>query len=51
MFLAAGVHEFLAEHPDLQPAGEPEEIPGGVLASFRDPAGNWFYVLDQSADG
>jgi catechol 2,3-dioxygenase-like lactoylglutathione lyase family enzyme len=51
MFLSAGVHAFLAEHPELEPVSEPEEIPGGVLASFRDPVGNWFYVLDQSRDG
>ncbi len=51
VFLAARVHDFLAEQPELEPVSAPDEIPGGVLASFRDPVGNWFYVLDQSADG
>lgn len=51
IFMADRVHDFLAEHPELEPVSEPEEIPGGALASFRDPAGNWFYVLDQSRDG
>lgn len=49
MFIAPSVSDFLAEHPELRPVGEPDEIPGGALASFRDPVGNWFYVLDQAA--
>jgi hypothetical protein len=49
MFMAPSVSDFLAEHPELEPVGEPDEIPGGALASFRDPVGNWFYVLDQAA--
>jgi catechol 2,3-dioxygenase-like lactoylglutathione lyase family enzyme len=48
MFIADDVDGFLAEHPDVKPVTDPVSIPDGKLASFRDPAGNWFYVLDQS---
>ena len=51
IFMADSVHDFIAEHPELEPAGGPDEIPGGALASFQDPVGNWFYVLDQSREG
>ena len=51
MFMVPDVTRFLADHPDLTPVAPPAEIPGGMLASFLDPGGNWFYLLDQHADG
>jgi predicted enzyme related to lactoylglutathione lyase len=29
---------------------EPQEIPGGYLATYADPSGNMIYVMDQSLD-
>lgn len=51
MFVVDSVAEFNAERPsELRPREEPEEIPGGFIASFEDPSGNVIYVLDQSRD-
>ena len=47
IFIAEDVKAHLAEHPDLKPVAEPMDIPDGTLASFQDPTGNWFYILDQ----
>ncbi|MGF1647445.1 MAG: VOC family protein [Kineosporiaceae bacterium] len=51
MFLADSLDDFLARHPDLSPATGPIDIPDGSLAGFRDPSGNWFFVLDQRKAG
>ena len=29
---------------------EPSEIPGGAMATYRDPGGATIYVMDQSTD-
>ncbi len=47
MFLTDDVEKFVADHPELEPATPVIAIPDGALVSFRDPAGNWVYVLDQ----
>jgi catechol 2,3-dioxygenase-like lactoylglutathione lyase family enzyme len=35
---------------DSTVTSEPQEIPGGYLATFEDPSGNTIYVMDQSLD-
>ena len=45
------VKRFFAERPAaLEAGGEPDEIPGGFLATFQDPSGNTIYVMDQSTE-
>ncbi|MEE3848982.1 VOC family protein [Gordonia sp. LSe1-13] len=48
--------ESLADFHSALPAGlavvdEPAEIPGGFMATYRDPGGATLYVLDQSTGG
>jgi predicted enzyme related to lactoylglutathione lyase len=51
IFVVDDVKRFFAERPAaLRAKGEPEEIPGGFLATFQDPSGNTIYVLDQSTE-
>jgi catechol 2,3-dioxygenase-like lactoylglutathione lyase family enzyme len=51
IFVVDDVNRFFAERPAaLRANGEPEEIPGGFLATFQDPSGNTIYVLDQSTE-
>jgi hypothetical protein len=46
------VKRFFAERPAaLRANAEPDEIPGGFLATFQDPSGNTIYVMDQSTEG
>ena len=52
IFVLDDVNRFFAERPAaLRASGEPEEIPGGFLATFEDPSGNPIYVMDQSTEG
>jgi catechol 2,3-dioxygenase-like lactoylglutathione lyase family enzyme len=52
IFVLDDVKRFFAERPAaLRANGEPQEIPGGFLATFQDPSGNTIYVLDQSTEG
>jgi catechol 2,3-dioxygenase-like lactoylglutathione lyase family enzyme len=49
MFLVPSVVDFWAARGgELQVAIEPVEIPGGMISAFRDPGGNFVYVMDQS---
>jgi catechol 2,3-dioxygenase-like lactoylglutathione lyase family enzyme len=49
MFLVPSVVDFWAARGDaLDVAIEPVEIPGGMISAFRDPGGNFVYVMDQS---
>jgi catechol 2,3-dioxygenase-like lactoylglutathione lyase family enzyme len=51
IFVLDDVKRFFAERPAaLRANGEPEEIPGGFLATFQDPSGNTIYVMDQSTE-
>lgn len=47
IFMAPDVVQFLADNPELEPVAPPTPIPDGTMASFCDPGGNWFYILDQ----
>ena len=49
IFVIDDAKGFFAKRPAaLGASGEPDEIPGGFLATFRDPSGNTIYVMDQS---
>ena len=51
MFVVDSVEQFHADRPsELRVRDEPQEIPGGFLASFEDASGNVIYVLDQSRE-
>ena len=51
MFVVESLEAFHAARPDtLAVLEEPAEIPGGFLATYRDPGGATIYVLDQSTD-
>jgi catechol 2,3-dioxygenase-like lactoylglutathione lyase family enzyme len=51
IFVLDDVKRFNAQRPrGLRVTSEPEEIPGGYLATFLDPSGNTIYVMDQSLD-
>ena len=51
LFVLDDVKRFNAERPrGLRVTSEPQEIPGGYLATFQDPSGNTIYVMDQSLD-
>jgi catechol 2,3-dioxygenase-like lactoylglutathione lyase family enzyme len=51
IFVLDDAKRFFAERPAaLRANAEPEEIPGGFLATFQDPSGNTIYVMDQSTD-
>ncbi len=47
MYKVADVAAFFADRPEVEIAVPPQEIPGGSVAGFRDPAGNLAYVFDQ----
>lgn len=47
MYLVASAEEWMSQHPDLEVALPLEQITGGAVVGFRDPAGNAFYVFDQ----
>jgi predicted enzyme related to lactoylglutathione lyase len=51
LFVLDDVRRFNGERPrGLRVTSEPQEIPGGYLATFEDPSGNTIYVMDQSLD-
>ncbi len=51
IFVLDDVKRFHAQRPrGLRVTSEPQEIPGGYLATFEDPSGNTIYVMDQSLD-
>jgi len=51
IFVLDDAKRFFAERPAaLRASAEPDEIPGGFLATFEDPSGNTIYVMDQSTE-
>jgi hypothetical protein len=51
LFVVDSVKAFHAARPDvLNVIAEPAEIPGGLLATYREPVGATIYVMDQSTD-
>jgi catechol 2,3-dioxygenase-like lactoylglutathione lyase family enzyme len=51
LFVVDSVDAFHSGRPDtLAVIDGPSEIPGGFLATYRDPGGSVIYVMDQSTD-
>ena len=51
IFVVDSVEAFNATRPEtLIVIDEISEIPGGFMATYQDPGGVTFYVLDQSTD-
>ena len=51
LFVVDDLKAFHAERPaGLSVVEDPAEIPGGFLATYRDPGGTTVYVMDQSTD-
>jgi catechol 2,3-dioxygenase-like lactoylglutathione lyase family enzyme len=51
VFVLDDLRRFEAERPPrLRATSEPQEIPGGYLATYQDPSGNTIYVMDQSLE-
>jgi hypothetical protein len=51
VFVLDDLRRFDAERPrQLRATSEPQEIPGGYLATYQDPSGNTIYVMDQSLE-
>jgi catechol 2,3-dioxygenase-like lactoylglutathione lyase family enzyme len=51
LFVVGSVEAFHASRPETLAVIEgPSEIPGGYLATYRDPGGATIYVMDQSTD-
>ena len=51
VFVVDDVKRFNTQRPrGLRVTSEPQEIPGGYLATYEDPSGNTIYVMDQSLD-
>ena len=51
LFVVDSVEAFhAARAATLAVVEEPAEIPGGFLATYRDPGGATIYVMDQSTD-
>lgn len=51
IFVVDSVAAFhAARHESLAVVEEPAEIPGGAMATYRDPGGGTIYVMDQSTD-
>jgi catechol 2,3-dioxygenase-like lactoylglutathione lyase family enzyme len=51
LFVVDSVEAFHAARPEaLNVIAEPAEIPGGFLATYREPGGATIYVMDQSTD-
>lgn len=48
MYLVDSVDAYLAANPALAADATVQEIPDGKVVRLADPAGNAFYVLDQS---
>lgn len=51
LFVVDSVQAFHAKRPAaMQVVDDPSEIPGGFMATYRDPGGATIYVLDQATD-
>jgi catechol 2,3-dioxygenase-like lactoylglutathione lyase family enzyme len=51
IFVVDSVEAFHGARPEtLTVVAEPSEIPGGFLATYKDPGGATIYVMDQSTD-
>lgn len=51
LFVVDSVETFHAARPEtLAVIDEPSEIPGGFMATYKDPGGATIYVMDQSTD-
>ena len=51
LFVVDSVEAFHTARPEaLAVVDGPSEIPGGFLATYRDPGGGTIYVMDQSTD-
>ncbi|RFS81308.1 hypothetical protein D0T12_32220 [Actinomadura spongiicola] len=51
LFVVESVQEFHKAHSEtLTVVEEPSEIPGGFLATYKEPGGATLYVMDQSND-
>ncbi|TDD92110.1 VOC family protein [Actinomadura rubrisoli] len=51
LFIVDSVKDFHAGRPEtLAVVAAPSEIPGGRLATYKDPGGATIYVMDQSTD-
>lgn len=51
IFVVESVESFHADRPsELGVRDEPQEIPGGSLATYEDASGNPIYVMDQALD-
>jgi predicted enzyme related to lactoylglutathione lyase len=47
MYFVPSVTDWVSQHSELEVTVPLENIPGGVVIGFTDPAGNAFYVFDQ----
>ncbi len=51
VFVVDSVGAFDADRPaSLAVVDPPSEIPGGFMATYRDPGGAIIYIIDQSTD-
>lgn len=51
IFVVESVEKFHAERPgELRTREEPQEIPGGFMATYEDTSGHPMYVLDQALE-
>jgi predicted enzyme related to lactoylglutathione lyase len=51
IFITDDVKEFHAKHDGAYELTLPPfEIPGGFMSGFKDPTGNFIYVMDQSRE-
>jgi predicted enzyme related to lactoylglutathione lyase len=48
MYQVESLSEWMRRHDGLEIAVPLEEIPGGAVVGYTDPAGNAFYVFDQA---
>jgi hypothetical protein len=48
MYQVGSLAEWMSAHAELDIVVPLEEIPGGAVVGYNDPAGNAFYVFDQS---
>jgi hypothetical protein len=51
LFVVESVEKFHGERPDqLSTRAEPQEIPGGFIATYEDASGHPIYVMDQALE-
>ena len=51
IFVVESVERFHAARPgELRTREEPQEIPGGLMATYEDTSGHPIYVLDQALE-